>query len=147
MRFCGGLLVVLIIAPLRLSAQKGHEFGIQSAATFAGFTFVGGGVHAAVRPGGRARFALSVSAGAIRDRFTVRGEVVGHFLLNPTSQRREIYAGGGLAGVSGGLDEGYLLLVIGLESKPGGRAGWMIETGIGGGVRVVVGYTWRSMKR
>jgi hypothetical protein len=141
-----GILLLLFVTPMRLSAQNGYELGIQSTAALADQSFVGGGIHAAVRPGGRARFAFMVNAGAVGDRFTVRGEVVGHFLLSPSGLRREVYAGGGLAGVAGGIDEGYLLLVIGIESRPGGRSGWMLETGIGGGVRVVVGYTWRSMK-
>lgn len=131
----------------QLHAQKGFEGGVHALATFADFTFAGAGLHLGVRPGGRSRFTLTFTPGAVDERFAARGEVTGQFLLNPSSQTRSLYAGGGIAGLTGPIDQGYLLMIVGLESRPGGSSGWVIEGGIGGGVRVLVGYRWRRVKR
>ena len=139
--------LVLGLGPGLLQGQKGIEGGIHGLATFADFTFAGGGVHLSLRPGGRARFTLSASAGVIEEEFAARGESTAQFLLNPSSRRYGFYAGGGVAGVAGALDEAYLLLVLGLESAPGGASGWVIESGIGGGVRILMGYRWRRLRR
>ena len=49
--------------------------------------------------------------------------------------------------VGGPVDEGYLLLTLGVESRPGGRAGWFAEAGVGGGARVALGYRQRWQRR
>ena len=141
----GALLLAAIPSPL--SAQKGIEGGVHALATFADLDFAGGGVHLGFRPGGRTRFTLAASTGVIQDEFALRGEGTAQFLLNPGSRRRGFYAGGGIAGLAGPVDEAYLLLVFGLETSPGGRSGWVVETGIGGGIRVLVGYRWRRLRR
>jgi hypothetical protein len=70
--------------------------------------------------------------------------VLWHFLLKPRERRGlGVYGGGGVA-VAGGPDtEGFVVVVIGLEARPGARSGWALEVGIGGGVRFSVGYRWR----
>jgi hypothetical protein len=116
-------------------------------ATFADFTFAGAGAHMSLRPGGRTRFTLAATPGVIEEEFTLRGESTAQFMLNPASRKRGFYAGGGIAGLTGAVDEAYLLLVLGVESQPGGTSGWALEVGIGGGVRVLVGYRWRTLRR
>jgi hypothetical protein len=140
-------LMLLIVPGATAHAQRGMEGGLHGLATFADFTFAGGGLHLGVRPGGRARLMLALTPGMIEDEFAFRGEVAGHFMLNPGSPGRGFYAGGGIAGVTGPADEAYLLLVIGLEIAPGGNSGWVFEGGIGGGARVLVGYRWRKLRR
>ena len=54
-----------------------------------------------------------------------------------------MYLAGGIAGVGGPEDEGYLVLAIGIEHRPGARSGWFVEGGVGGGARVAAGYRWR----
>ena len=139
--------LALGLGPAPLQAQKGVEGGLHALATFADFTFAGGGAHLSLRPGGRTRFTLTASAGVIEEEFAARGESTAQFLLNPASRRYGFYAGGGVAGVTGAVDEAYLLLVLGLETAPGGASGWVIESGIGGGVRILVGYRWRRLRR
>jgi hypothetical protein len=56
------------------------------------------------------------------------------------------YAATGIAGVTGAKEEGYMVLTLGLESRPGRRSGWFVEGGVGGGVRVAAGYRWRLFK-
>jgi hypothetical protein len=140
-----GILLLTAVSPAR--AQRGWELGIQAIGTFADFDFAGGGLWAGLRPGGRTRIGVSLMSGAIDGEFAGRGEVTAQFLLSPGSQRRGLYAGGGLAGLVGAKDEGYLLFLLGYESKPGGATGWVIEGGVGGGVRVLLGYRWRRLRR
>lgn len=129
------------------AAQHGWELGIQGIGTFADFDFAGGGLWGGLRPGGRTRFGIALMPGVFDEELAGRGELVTHFLLSPASMRRGLYAGGGLAGIVGEGNHGYLLLVLGYETRPGAGSGWVIETGIGGGVRVLLGYRWRRLKR
>jgi hypothetical protein len=43
--------------------------------------------------------------------------------------------------VGGPVERGYLVLTLGLEASPGGRTGWFLEAGVGGGARIAAG--WR----
>ena len=142
-----GLLFLVVANPDSAQAQRGVEGGLHALATFADFTFAGGGGHLSLRPGGRTRFTLSASVGGVEREFAVRGESSAQFMLNPGSRRHGFYAGGGVAGLTGAVDEAYLLMVLGWESNPGGNSGWAVETGIGGGVRLLVGYRWRRLRR
>lgn len=146
-------LTLLLVAPLLgalpgpASAQRGRELGIQGVGTFADFDFAGGGLWAALRPGGSTRVGVSLMPGAVEGELAGRAEVVGHFLVSAGSLRRTLYAGGGASALLGDHQQVYLLLVVGLESSPGGGSGWVIETGLGGGVRVLLGYRWRKLRR
>lgn len=145
-----GTWTLLLLTPLLssgLKAQQGLEYGLHALSTAAAADFLGAGAQVALRPGGRARFVATITPGALDGDFAIRGEVLGQFLLNPRSPRRGVYAGGGLAGISSTETQGYVVLLIGIESHPGGRSGWMLEAGIGGGVRVMAGYRWRRLKR
>lgn len=138
---------ILALGPAELPAQRGTEVGIHALATFADFTFAGGGFHLSLRPGGRTRFTLTASPGVVDEQFAIRGESTAQFMLNPGSLRHGFYAGGGVAGIAGEVDEAYLLLVLGWETTPGAGSGWVVETGIGGGVRILLGYRWRRLRR
>lgn len=74
-----------------------------------------------------------------------RGELLAHFLLSPAARRGiGLYAGGGIAAnVTGAKTSEFVVLTLGVESKPGARSGWAIEAGVGGGARVTIGYRWR----
>lgn len=107
-----------------------------------------GGVYAAIRTARRARLAINAGAGIAADEFAMRGELLGHFLLNPASTRRPgVYAGGGIAAVAGPEEQGYVVLLVGVEGSPGGRSGWALEAGLGGGVRVGASWRWRFLRR
>lgn len=120
-----------------------RELGLQVLATIADPVLAGAGLYAAIRPGGNARVALTLTA-AERDRqLAGRGELLAHFLLNPNRTRGVgIYGLGGVAALVQHRTRGYLVLGVGLETAPGRRSGWAVEAGAGGGVRLTAG--WRA---
>lgn len=119
-----------------------YEIGPQALALVDDPAYVGGGLYAAVRPGGNARVALTGSLGAADGQVLTRGELLAEFLLNPRRARGvSPYGFGGVALMTGEGTTGYLVLGLGLETAPRARSGWAIEAGVGGGVRLTVG--WR----
>lgn len=108
--------------------------------------FWGGELGIARRPGGQLRHAITLAVGdaggALGGR--VRGAV--QFILKPAIRKGiSPYAGVGLAfaAAEGTQAAGYLAVMAGVESAPGGRRGWYIETGLEGGARVAAGMRWR----
>jgi hypothetical protein len=126
-------------------AQRVTELGVQATVTLADPALVVAGPAGAVRLSERGRLALAAGVGTSDGLFAWRAEALGHFLLAP--RRRSgigAYAGAGVAAVGGPVDRGYLVLALGLERAPGGRSGWWVEGGVGGGVRLAVGWRRRS---
>jgi hypothetical protein len=98
----------------------------------------------AVRSVGGTRLALSLGAGVLRGQATGRGEAAIEYLVTPRAAGRlSVYGGGGLAGVVGEGNGGYLLIYVGVERSPGLPAGWAIEAGVGGGYRIRAAWHWR----
>jgi hypothetical protein len=129
-------------------AQQVRELGIQAIGTLSDPALGVGGVYAGWRPTRRARLSASLGLGGSAGRTAWRGELLGHFLLAPT--RREgaaMYLAAGVAAVGGAADEGYLVLALGIEGRPGAPSGWFAEAGVGGGARVSAGYRWRWFPR
>jgi hypothetical protein len=125
-------------------AQVTRELGTQALVTTANPALVTGALYAAVRPSLRFRLAATLAAGVSDGRAAGRGELLAHFLLSPTAVGRPgVYAGGGIAGVVGAVDQGYVVAVVGMEGAPGGRSGWVLEAGVGGGARFSAGWRWR----
>ncbi|MGB7212197.1 MAG: hypothetical protein WBC97_06160 [Gemmatimonadales bacterium] len=125
------------------AAQVRRELGVEGVALAADPAFTGAGFWGAVRPSERLRLGLAVLGGARRGA-AVRGEVVAHFLLDPARRHGAgLYAGGGVAAESGPRGQAWIVAVLGLEGDPGGRSGWVVELGVGGGVRLGVGWRWR----
>jgi hypothetical protein len=141
------LLSALAAAPLAAQAGAVREAGLEAVATAADPAVYTAGVTASVRPSLRTRVGLYAGGGVTSEGNGVaRAELVAHFLLNPRSTRAALYGGGGIAGVfASGADNGFLVLVLGLEGSPGGRGGWFVEAGIGGGARLAAGYRWRKL--
>lgn len=130
--------------PSGAAAQVRREVGIEGVALAADPGFAGAGVWAALRPSDRFRLGAILLGGARRDA-ALRGEFVAHFLLDPDRRRGAgLYGGGGVAAESGPLGQAWIVAVLGLEGRPGGRSGWAVELGVGGGVRLSVGWRWRS---
>ncbi|MGD8727746.1 MAG: hypothetical protein PVH40_08880 [Gemmatimonadales bacterium] len=150
------LVAVLLMVSSTLEAQAARELQLHGLGAFATTRFVGGGLGFGLRSQGRTRFGVSVTAGdlsrepegeARTHTFGGRAELLASYHVNPYKRSGVApYAGGGvaLAATSDEVFE-YVLLVIGLETAPGGRRGWFAEVGIGGGVRVAAGYRirWR----
>lgn len=155
MRFRGGVracwLGVLLAAgyyPAEAQQVRGYEIGVQGLALVQDPVWAGGGLYAAWRPAGAARFSLSLGAGGVDGKASGRGELLAHFLLSPARQSGVgPYAFGGAAGVSGSRHQGYIVLGLGVESRPGGGSGWFLEGGVGGGARIAAGWRWRRLAR
>ncbi len=127
-----------------LSGQQGRELGLQAVATASDPALAAAGLYAAIRTSTRTRLSISAGAGFSSGDPAFRGEILGHFLLSPGKRRSTaFYFAGGIAGVRGPVDRGYMVLTAGLEERPAAGSGWAVEAGIGGGIRVAVGYRWR----
>ncbi len=126
------------------AAQTTYEAGGQALVTTANPALLTGGVYAAVRPSLRFRIAATAGVGVSDGRAAGRGELLADFLLGPTAAAGPgVYLGGGVAGVVGPVEQGYVVALIGIEAAPGGRSGWALEAGVGGGVRLTTGWRWR----
>jgi hypothetical protein len=133
--------VLLLPAPL---LAQGRELGLGAIGTLSDPGLAVGGVYAALRTSGRTRVSGSLGAGVSSDELAWRGELLGHFLFSPEERRKPgFYFAGGLALVGGPVQRGYLVLTLGLEAHPTRRSGWALEAGVGGGVRLGLGYRWR----
>jgi len=134
----------LLMGEPPVAAQQANEIGVEALATIAEPGLVIGGGYGAIRISERARVSALLGAGVSRGELAWRGEVVGHFLVSPEPGRRwGAYLAGGLAAVGGPVERGYLVLGVGVEQRPQARSGWAGEIGLGGGVRVALGYRWR----
>lgn len=150
-RRLGGSALVLVgcfVSAASGQTPVGHEVGVHGMATLAAPSFVAGALSYGWRPGGRTRVTLMGAAGARDGSLTGRGELVLHYLLTPDRRRGVGFYGlGGIAGVTGRERSGYIVLGVGVESAPGGRSGWMLEGGVGGGFRLSVGWRRRWLHR
>jgi hypothetical protein len=140
------LLLLGLIAPAArdsVAAQSlpRREFGVEALLAASDPVFAGGGLYAAVRPSPRVRVALTATAGGIGGDVAFRGELLGHFLLTPLARGAAVYLGGGAALLAAGDTRGYVVALVGIESRPAARSGWFVEGGAGGGARVAAG--WR----
>lgn len=96
------------------------------------------------RTGERTRLGGLAAAGAAGGSMAGRGELAAHFLLNPNAPRGLAwYGGGGVAGTIGEAEAVRMLVLVGVDQRPGGARGWFAELGLGGGVRVAAGWRWR----
>jgi hypothetical protein len=138
------LLVAGVALPTQGAAQQIRELGIQAIGTASDPALVVAGVYGGLRTSGRTRVSASLGAGISGREVAWRGELLGHFLLSPEDRRRAgFYFAGGIAAVEGAVSRGYLVLTLGVEERPRANSGWALEAGIGGGVRVALGYRWR----
>lgn len=127
---------------------QGYELGFQGLLLLQDPVWSGGALHGAWRPGGGARFSLGLGLGSADGELSGRGELLAHFLLSPErASGVGPYAFGGAAVVTGSRHQGYLVLGLGLEGRPGGRSGWFLEGGVGGGARIAAGWRWRRLAR
>lgn len=143
--------------PLRAQRVTAFEAGGGVALAVARHTMAGVELGAGYRPGGQSRVALAVAAGREDGRGALRAQLTAQFLVTPTARRGTgLYGGLGVAvaGRRGAPGAGYLALLVGLESAPGGGpgqhgGGWYAEVGLAGGARVAAGWRgrWFSGRR
>jgi hypothetical protein len=131
-----------------IAAQEIREIGLMAIATASDPLLAVAGPYGAFRTSGRTRLSVSLGAGISDGDLAWRGELLGYFLLSPEERRRPgFYFAGGVAAVEGRVSRGYLVLTLGLEERPRGGSGWAVEAGFGGGLRLGLGYRWRSFPR
>jgi hypothetical protein len=131
-----------LVAPA--SAQRVTELGVQAIGTAADPAVVVAGVYGAIRTSHRTRISAALGAGVSDGDGAFRGELLAHFLLNPMRRTGAgVYGAGGIALAEGPVDQGYVVVTLGIEGRPGAPSGWFIEAGVGGGARLAVGYRWR----
>lgn len=127
-----------------VAAQQAWEAGVQLVGTLSDPALAAVGGYGALRLSARARLAANIGTGISDGELAWRGELLGHFLLSPDERDAPgFYLGAGIAGVEGAVSRGYLVLTAGLEARPGAASGWALEAGVGGGVRLGLGYRWR----
>jgi hypothetical protein len=141
------LLTALLAAAAPCPAQGLHETQVWGMGAASRPSFIGAGFGLAWRDDQRTRIAPALALGALGDGHVgVRADVGIHFLLDPTKRTGSaIYGGGGLS-VAASRDRvtPFVLLVLGAETAPGGAGGSFVEIGVGGGVRLAIGYRWRK---
>jgi len=139
------VVVAAAVAPRSLAGQGRREAGVQAIVTSADPAAVLGGVYGAYRVGRRVRVAATAGLGVAGEGTAWRLEALGHFHFQPETRGGVgLYGGGGLALAGGPSTRGYLVVLVGLEANPGGPRGWSVELGAGGGLRLGIGYRWRS---
>lgn len=140
----GTILGALLLAPAAAGAQAVREFGVIGAATASDPALVAAGVYGALRTSLRTRGSIAGMLGASEGEAAWRAELLMHFLLSPTRERGVgAYGAGGIGVVGGPADRSYVVLTIGIESRPAAPSGWFVEAGVGGGARAAAGYRWR----
>ena len=138
------LLAALVATARPAAAQQVKELGLEGIVTASDPGLVVGGVYGALRTSLRTRISAAAALGASDGESAWRGELLAHFLLSPTRRQGVgLYGAGGVAVVGGRVDQGYLVVTLGLESRPGMPSGWFVEAGVGGGARLAGGYRWR----
>jgi hypothetical protein len=137
-------LAALGVLPSRVSAQGVTELGVQALLTTAEPTAVLAGPTLARRVGRRDRLSFGLGAGAAGGKVGGRGEAMWQFLLSPEAEGRPgVYLGAGLAASVAPEWRGWVVATAGVDWNPGGRSGWLAEVGVGGGIRLALGYRWR----
>jgi hypothetical protein len=148
------LLAGLVAAAAPLTAQGTFEVQAQGVATVTAREFVGAGAGLSYRTGGRTRVGLLMSLGSSHGSsggwtLAGRGEALVSYHLNPYKRHGFTpYAGGGISVTLNEEDNTqYILLVLGVESNPGGRTGFFADVGIAGRVRLSAGFQVRTGRR
>lgn len=140
----GMILAALPLVPAAVRAQTVPELGVIAEATASDPALVAAGGYGALRTSLRTRASIAGMLGASAGEAAWRAELLMHFLLSPTRERGVgAYGAGGIGVVGGPVDRSYVVLTLGVESRPAAPSGWFLEAGVGGGARVAAGYRWR----
>jgi hypothetical protein len=142
--------VCLTVCPSGLHAQRGWDVQGQAMALVRDSSWIGGGLGGGVRFGRGMRVAGTAGVGwAAPDGVAGRGEIlVGYHLNPPRPEGIGVYAAAGAAAeVARGVWRGLIVALLGVEVRPWLGGGLFAEAGIGGGVRLVVGYRMIRMPR
>ena len=134
--------------PLAGQQPTAAELDVGPVATWARRAFSGAAVGIATRPGGEGRVALVAAVGSSDGHAALRLEATAQFLVLPWAKSGlSPYGGVGVAyvGAHPYRGVGALVVLVGVESAAGRPRGWFGELGLGGGLRLRVGYRWRHL--
>lgn len=136
-------LLALTAGPV--AGQRAVEWQVHGLGVVTGAEFVGGGMGVAWRTAGRLRLGAALAGGTAEGAAALRGEAALSYHVNPVKRRGVApYVAGGVAiTATDATSLEYVLLVIGLEARPGRGAGWFVEAGAAGGLRVAGGVRLR----
>ncbi len=105
--------------------------------------FGGGGVVLGIRTSRELTLVGRGLAGSQDGKLVGRGELAVEFRFLERSSRRPVpYLSAGVAGATGPRPGPYLLAAVGLDIPAGTRGHWIVEGGVGGGLRVAAGYRY-----
>jgi hypothetical protein len=138
----------MLAHPLAGQLPAATELDLGSVATWAHRAFAGAALGLATRPGGDGRVALVAAFGSADGHPALRLEATAQFLVMPGAKSGLApYGGVGLAylGARPYRGAGALVVLVGIEAAPGRPRGWFGEMGLGGGVRLRLGYRWRRL--
>lgn len=140
------LLVPLLLPILALQSRPltATELSLGAAAALARETFVGGELGLARRTSNESRIALALAGGGVAGEAAARAQLTLQLVVNPFARTGVgLYGGLGAAFSArrGKAGQGYVAVLLGVESAPGRQHGWYAELGLGGGYRAAAG--WR----
>ena len=141
------LALLVALAPRTGRAQGWREMQLHALAIASRPFFAGAGLALGWRDPGRTRWQAAATVGGLDGHGVgARADLAWHFLLDPAKTRGGgVYGGAGMSVLAGGGGvTPFVLLVLGVEHAPGSGGGSFMEIGVGGGVRVAVGYRWRK---
>jgi hypothetical protein len=140
-----GWATVLLAGASRLEAQLRHEIGVQVTGTTGRPAALVVGPAWAWQPGARDRLVLHAGVGGSEHQVAFRGEALWQFRFEPSATKGVgLYLGAGLAAQTAESTHGWIVATLGFESRPAAAEGWILEAGVGGGFRLVLGYRWRK---
>ena len=143
-----GLALAALGAPLAAQRMQAVELGIGSLTSWSRRAFYGGGVELGTRPGGEARLSLAAAAGSIEGNAALRVEATAQFLVTPSARSGVTPYGGvglGYVGARGYRGMEVLVLLVGVEQAAARPTSWFSEVGVGGGLRLRIGFRWRRL--
>jgi len=136
--------VLLPILALQSQPLTATELSLGAAAAVARETFVGGELGLARRTSTESRIALALAGGGVAGEAAARAQLTLQLMVNSFARTGVgLYGGLGAAFSArrGSPGQGYVAILLGVESAPGRRQGWYGELGLGGGFRAAAG--WR----
>lgn len=141
-------MLAVLTRPLAGQQLSATEVDAGPVGTWARRTFSGAAVGIARRPGGESRLALVTAFGAVDGHAALRLEATAQFIVLPGAKTGiSPYGGVGVAylGARPYRGSGMLVMLVGVEQAAARPRGWFGELGLGGGLRLRLGYRWRRL--
>jgi len=137
------VLALLLGGPLPLAAQRGWDTQATALGLLRDSSVAAGGLGAGLRFGRGIRLGAAVATGWMApDVWVGRGEATVAYNLYPVRPGRAgWYLGAGVAAeLARGDVRGLLQVLLGVEARPWRNGGVFAEVGVGGGLRLALGY-------